>query len=151
MPKCWRTFPRGLFRSRFASVCWDSGLGGILQAKLSEGGFQQSGHHSAGPLQGSVRWEQEHHQSRKWWVRFANGRVIRKRRRDSWKRHHTRTLMRVRRVCFALFQSPVADGDDKECFRNTEITFSLYLFVILFILIYFTCLQKTRGKGHRMS
>lgn len=61
-------------------------------------------------------------------------------------RHHIRTLIRVRRVCFALFQSQVTDGDDKECFRNTEITFSLYLFVILFILIYFTCCTKNKRK-----
>lgn len=45
-----------------SALMWlpNTGLGRILQAVLSEGRFQQSGHHPAGPLQGTVQWKQEH-------------------------------------------------------------------------------------------
>lgn len=53
----------------FAFMRWtDAGPGGTLPAIFSEGGFQQSGHHSAVPLQGTIQWKQERHQSRQWWV-----------------------------------------------------------------------------------
>lgn len=104
----WARFTCGLLCSRF-TVMWltDSGLGGILQAILPEGGFQQYGHHSAGPVQGTVWWKQEHYQSWQWWVRLLNSQVIRKRGWDSWKRSSTSHPHSISKSLFCPFWFPL--------------------------------------------